>query len=67
MSAILNALQVDNSRCRVNYDAKWLVWEDGGWVVYYRPYRKHTSVATPCDSEAEAVELLLDENFPPRS
>jgi len=47
---------------RVSYEDKWLVWDEGWWVVYQRRcYAKKTQVLCMSENQEEAVRILLEE------
>lgn len=47
---------------RVSYEDKWLVWDEGYWIVYQRKYcAKKTQLLCRSESQEEAVKVLLEE------
>jgi len=57
---ILELLKSDH-HIRVTNANKWLLWADGEWQVYYRPYgARKTRVLYSGPDEVAAVAALMD-------
>jgi len=58
MNIISFLKQVDG--VRISYEDKWLVWDEGYWIVYQRKYHaKKTQTLCRSEIQEEAVKILL--------
>jgi hypothetical protein len=59
---IAEMLQEKIYNARVSCEDKWLVWNDGLWIIYQRKmYEKKTKLIFETNSEDLAVARLLED------
>jgi hypothetical protein len=46
---------------RITHGTKWMIYEDGIWVVYEKQYRSRRTTEIECETEHVAVACLLAE------